>query len=84
MKRGDEAFNGSLLQFLRSVNRFIASSLQYFFIIMYFSLPEDIPPRPLGGTRVRKHCSPVICTVITGFRVLYETVSYVLFMYALL
>jgi hypothetical protein len=30
MKRGDEAFNGSSLQFLRSVKRFIASSLQYF------------------------------------------------------
>jgi hypothetical protein len=26
MKRGDEAFNGSSLQFLRSVKRFIASS----------------------------------------------------------
>jgi hypothetical protein len=25
MKRGDEAFNGSSLQFLRSVKRFIAS-----------------------------------------------------------
>jgi hypothetical protein len=25
MKRGDEAFNGSLLQFLRSVKRFMAS-----------------------------------------------------------
>jgi hypothetical protein len=25
------------------------------FFIMYFSLPGDIPPRPLGGTRVRKH-----------------------------
>jgi hypothetical protein len=30
MKRGDEAFNGSSLQFLRGVKRFIASSLQYF------------------------------------------------------
>jgi hypothetical protein len=30
MKRGNEAFNGSSLQFLRSVKRFIASSLQYF------------------------------------------------------
>jgi hypothetical protein len=30
MKRGSEAFNGSSLQFLRGVKRFIASSLQYF------------------------------------------------------
>ncbi len=30
MKRGDEAFNGSSLQFLRTVKRFIASSLQYY------------------------------------------------------
>jgi hypothetical protein len=30
-------------------------SMQIFFYIMYFSLPENIPPRPLGGTRVRKH-----------------------------
>jgi hypothetical protein len=25
------------------------------FFIMYFSLPKNIPPHPLGGTRVRKH-----------------------------
>jgi hypothetical protein len=58
-----------------------------FFFIMYFfffSLQEDIPPRPLGGTRVRKHWSTMIYAVITGFRLLYETVSYVIFMYALL
>jgi hypothetical protein len=30
MKRGDKAFNGSSLQFLRSVKRFVTSSLQYF------------------------------------------------------
>jgi hypothetical protein len=30
IKRGNEAFNGSSLQFLRSVKRFITSSLQYF------------------------------------------------------
>jgi hypothetical protein len=30
MKQGDEVINGSSLQFLRSVKRFIASSLQYF------------------------------------------------------
>jgi hypothetical protein len=30
MKRGDKVFNGSSLQFLRSVKRFITSSLQYF------------------------------------------------------
>jgi hypothetical protein len=30
MKRGDEAFNGSSLKFLRSVKRFTASLLQYF------------------------------------------------------
>jgi hypothetical protein len=29
MKRGNEAFNGSSLQFLRSIKHFIASSLQY-------------------------------------------------------
>ncbi len=28
-----------------------------FFFIMYFSLPEYIPPHPLGGTRVRKQWS---------------------------
>jgi hypothetical protein len=26
------------------------------FFIMYFSLPDSIPPRPLGEARVRKHC----------------------------
>jgi hypothetical protein len=30
MKRGNEALNASLLRFLRSVKRFIASSLQIF------------------------------------------------------
>jgi hypothetical protein len=30
MKQGDEAFNGSSLQFLRGVKCFIASLLQYF------------------------------------------------------
>jgi hypothetical protein len=30
MKQGDEALNVSLLQFLRSVKRFIASSLQFY------------------------------------------------------
>jgi hypothetical protein len=40
---------------------------------MYFSLPKDIPPCPLGGTRVRKHWSAVLYAVITGFHVLYET-----------
>jgi hypothetical protein len=30
MKRGNEALNASLLQFLGSVKRFIASSLQFF------------------------------------------------------
>jgi hypothetical protein len=30
MKQGDEAFNGSSLQFLRGVKRFIASLLLYF------------------------------------------------------
>jgi hypothetical protein len=30
MKRGDEALNGSSLQFLRSVKRFIPSSLRFF------------------------------------------------------
>jgi hypothetical protein len=39
---------------------------------MYFSLPKDIPPRPLGGTRVRKHWSAVIYAVITGFHDLYN------------
>ncbi len=26
----------------------------FFFFIMYFSLPDSIPPRPLGEARVRK------------------------------
>jgi hypothetical protein len=26
-----------------------------FFFIMYFSLPDSIPPRPLGEERVRTH-----------------------------
>ncbi len=29
----------------------------FFFFIMYFSLPENIPPHPLGGTGVRKQWS---------------------------
>ncbi len=29
------------------------------FFIMFFSLPRNIPPHPLGGTRVRKHWSAV-------------------------
>ncbi len=32
---------------------------------MYFSLPKDIPPRPLGGTRVRRHWSSLMYAVIT-------------------
>ncbi len=45
----------------------------FFLYIMYFSLPKDIPPHPLGGTRVRRHWSAAIYTVITGLHVLYET-----------
>jgi hypothetical protein len=36
-----------------------AGSLSKFFI-MYFSLPESIPPRPLGGARVRRQWSAFI------------------------
>jgi hypothetical protein len=39
---------------------------------MYFSLPEDVPPRPLGGTRVCKHWSAVICVVFTGLHISYN------------
>jgi hypothetical protein len=53
--------------------RYAKCVLQHFLIIMYFSLPKDIPPHPLGGTRVRRHWSAVIYTVITGLHVLYET-----------
>jgi hypothetical protein len=34
MKQGDEVFNGSSLQFLRSVKRFIALSLHRFSILL--------------------------------------------------
>jgi hypothetical protein len=40
---------------------------------MYFSLLKDIPPRPLGETRVCKHWSAVVYTVISDFHVLFET-----------
>jgi hypothetical protein len=36
MKRGDEAFNASSLQFLSSVKRFIASSLRFFLSVKRF------------------------------------------------
>jgi hypothetical protein len=31
---------------------------------MYFSLPENIPPRPLGGTEVRKQWSALFYSII--------------------
>jgi hypothetical protein len=31
---------------------------------MYFSLPENIPPRPLGGTGVRKQWSALFYSII--------------------
>jgi hypothetical protein len=33
----------------------VLAVVKKFFFIMYFSLPDSIPPRPLGGARVRKH-----------------------------
>ncbi len=48
------------------------SSIQLsFFYIMYFSLPKDTPPHPLGKTRVRKHWSAIIYAVIADFHALY-------------
>ncbi len=38
---------------------------------MYFSLPKNIPPHPLGGTKVRKDWSAVIYMVITLYTALY-------------
>jgi hypothetical protein len=43
-----------------SLDCFVSASKDdcwYNFFIMYFSLPENIPPRPLGGTGVRKQWS---------------------------
>jgi hypothetical protein len=34
------------------------------FFIMYFSLPENIPPRPLGGTGVRKQWSALFYSIM--------------------
>ncbi len=31
---------------------------------MYFSLPENIPPRPLGGTGVRKQWSALFYSMV--------------------
>jgi hypothetical protein len=39
MKRGDEALNASSLQFLRSIKRFIASLLQFFYSALNASSP---------------------------------------------
>jgi hypothetical protein len=47
-------------------------TLEYFFI-MYFSLPECIPPRPLGETRVRKQWSALY------YFIAYYNTSYVRF-----
>jgi hypothetical protein len=49
----------------------------FFFFIMYFSLPKDIPPRPLGGKRVRKHWSAVIYAVITVVTHCIIVISYI-------
>jgi hypothetical protein len=40
---------------------------------MYFSLPECIPPRPLGGTRVRKQWSALY------YFMAYYNINYVRF-----
>jgi hypothetical protein len=54
--------------------------LGYLFFIMYFSLPENIPPRPLGGTRVRKHWSAIVYIVITDLHV-YHKICFICFVY---
>ncbi len=50
---------------------------------MYFSLPKDIPPRPLGGTRVREHWSAVIYAVITFLMYCIIFMSYIVYMISL-
>ncbi len=36
----------------------------FFYFIMYFSLPESIPPRPLGGTGVRRQWSASLYFIV--------------------
>ncbi len=38
---------------------------------MYFSLPENIPPRPLGGTGVRKQWSALFYSIVV-FNILHS------------
>jgi hypothetical protein len=40
-----------------------------FFFIMYFSLPDSIPPRPLGEARVRKHCVMLLYGRVTNHKI---------------
>ncbi len=42
------------------------------FLIMYFSLPENIPPRPLGGTGVRKQWSALFYSIVV-FNILHSS-----------
>ena len=39
------------------------------FFIMYFSLPDSIPPRPLGEARVRKHCVMLLYGRVTIYEI---------------
>ncbi len=39
---------------------------------MYFSLPESIPPHPLGGTRVRRQWSAFIYMSLYVHTTLYD------------
>jgi hypothetical protein len=48
---------------------FLGSTDQKFFFIMYFSLPDSIPPRPLGEARVRKHCVTLLYDRITIYEI---------------
>ncbi len=38
---------------------------------MYFSLPENIPPRPLGGAGVRKQRSALFYSIVV-FKILHN------------
>jgi hypothetical protein len=36
---------------------------------MYFSLPDSIPPRPLGEARVRKQCVMLLYDRVTNHKI---------------
>ncbi len=50
---------------------------------MYFSLPDSIPPRPLGEARVRKHCVMLLYGRVTTIKyilsIILSVISFMLF-----